>query len=703
MKKVIFLFIGLLSLQLFAEEESQLQENATLGKAIETVDRYSSKLWEKVKIDFDTKIVNENFSIDSDDHPLSVGVNFKYKYTVTPAYIKDLHHRFDRYILNLSAGTSVAEHLGVGAGINITTTFARLFEDKWVAIKSTPYFPNRIPWTADRALHHLQPGDIARLEMSLNGNIGTGSESSSGSAVKARASLGLHSGSSVILDVYRMKEHRIRVRIVTTRSTANINLSAGVGLTKAIDFGANLFHRISKGNIHFNPLSLGTSFNPLDALPVDTMMVDYVFNLASDDARKAYDEIFAKLYYLKFAKFLNFMKKEKEHGKKMFSEVAVADDLFLRYKELPLDFRPIDRIFKGRTVTNFWTTNVDTKVKAFANILTNGYTVYNSQSFIRGFDEDNKPLDLIYLVSNKTSNFSALADFFKKTKYDSFQSLFHAAPKDNSEKMEVRPTQPSDLIFMKNIGDANLSLDQITSIKSYLERSAPAAIKDIDWSKIESLPKLINGYVQTQILFHEETLQAISGNLSAGEIYTKLRKLVDEHPEKNWLPVTMNTQGQNPEMAQTQDKFEEDIQTMTYKFNTLLNDPSPEKKLEALAELKMIQLFQEIGPAFLFSLLPKEKIKDLVYVKVNAGSSKGALINHNFGKEDLSALYSSLQFMLALINDRGFDLRVQLEGNGYQIFKMKNDPTNICENCDIPSTNIEKLPKTSTAGPSQNN
>jgi hypothetical protein len=89
--------------------------------------------------------------------------------------------------------------------------------------------------------------------------------------------------------------------------------------------------------------------------------------------------------------------------------------------------------------------------------------------------------------------------------------------------------------------------------------------------------------------------------------------------------------------------------------NTNNNSEEMVKKLVALNETGS---FDKIGIGFLISLLPKDKIQDLVYLKINLQAKDANPVSAEAGTLNYPALYKELTEIQSRLSSRSYDLRL---------------------------------------------
>lgn len=83
-----------------------------------------------------------------------------------------------------------------------------------------------------------------------------------------------------------------------------------------------------------------------------------------------------------------------------------------------------------------------------------------------------------------------------------------------------------------------------------------------------------------------------------------------------------------------------------------------ELMLKKLVALNEFGLFDRIGVGFLISLLPQDKLNELVYLKLQMDSKDNTPVNVEAGKLNYRALYNELTTIQSRLSNRSYDLRI---------------------------------------------
>ena len=75
-------------------------------------------------------------------------------------------------------------------------------------------------------------------------------------------------------------------------------------------------------------------------------------------------------------------------------------------------------------------------------------------------------------------------------------------------------------------------------------------------------------------------------------------------------------------------------------------------------DLRNKSKFRKLGVGFIMSLIPEEKLKDHLQVKLEISARDKEKVEFTYGNQELSQLYHQLQHVQNAINNRSYDLRL---------------------------------------------
>ncbi|MDO9183192.1 MAG: hypothetical protein Q7U04_12325, partial [Bacteriovorax sp.] len=119
----------------------------------------------------------------------------------------------------------------------------------------------------------------------------------------------------------------------------------------------------------------------------------------------------------------------------------------------------------------------------------------------------------------------------------------------------------------------------------------------------------------------------------------------------------------------------EKLSSLADALSSALTIENPEVMAKALVSLNEVGVFDKIGVGFLISLLPEEKLKELVYLKLEMIGKDIRPINAEMGSLNYRVLYDELAQVQSRISNRGYDLRITNEDRNMeetQVDKLNN-------------------------------
>lgn len=619
--------------------------------------------WQKLDIS-----VNVGINPDID----YVEAQARYHYKVQPAFVKGLHQRTDSWIGQISTDANSLILLdgtpfGVGGAIGAQATFSRLFKSKNEALTQKPYFLNRLPWTADKALASLKEGDAVRIEMFLDMALGLGKYG--GTATwSIYGSIDRSRGLRFLADVYRLKNNKVRLRLIGQRNDGVTNMGVTAEPLRQLDFGTGILSRyINKwGTCHL--LDLGTSLANIENLPLDTLMLDYVFQLSNPEAVAAYNKTMDALYHLRYRELLNpwlIIEGRKVASERIKTDLVFAaneaERVFTADKTISAQARRVDRIFKGVSQTAMNTGNAQTSCLHLWNLQ---LVDASSRTMIKAFDRNDIPTYQIFENLQVDSKQSILFSTWEASDRTSIGALFSAS----SDKGQ-NPTSLDDVVFTLERRDKDYRYSEYLSLKNYLSAILPnKTFSQIDWTALEQNGPLKRTNVNSlyQIVFHQDALSTIP-DLGNSGFYQRLYNYVFNFPNRDYLTADREPNS-NPEGGLPTDpmgRFKWDLERMSASLELMFNkEGSNTDKLNAFTDLRENKLFRQLGAGFLMSLLPNEKADSLVSFRININGADNLNMTYKNSVPGLSPAYAAYSYIVALINDHAFDLRLQLDESG---------------------------------------
>ncbi len=341
-------------------------DGPSLREALDPTERgFWHDQWQKASIIVGDKVLD--LSYGGAPSSFSLGLGLWVSFEAKPAFIKNLHQRFDVYSLDLGTSKQLTDLFGAGINVNAKVTFSRLMESKKAAVSAPIYFMDKFPWNSEKAIKGLNYGDSVRIEVGSNGALGK-FLASSFSGINSNFGIGLSKSTRFIVDLYRLKDQRMRIRLIATKYNGNFDFGMGLTADKGVSYLIEYIDSRIGNWLTCKPLSFSSTTNTNKELPVETFMVDYVFNLQKEKGRALYDQLMGSVGLIQYERYLNFVRSSRTFSKDILSYVGGAENQYRLDHKLPTRQRNVDRIFKGRTISNFWSTQVSSGCSRFWSV-----------------------------------------------------------------------------------------------------------------------------------------------------------------------------------------------------------------------------------------------------------------------------------------------------------------------------------------------
>jgi hypothetical protein len=607
--------------------------------------------WEKLRVKVDGRILNDQAPMGRVG---SIGADLRYRYLVQPAFIQSYHQRFDSYMVRLNAG--ISREIGFGVALEGQVSFSRLYPTKQDALTAPIYFLNRFPFKSSVALSALNPGDAVRLEIGSDGSIGKGF-SSVFSQFQVAASLAYNRGTRFVVDVYRMQENRVRIRVIGTRNMGSVSSGVAVDPVASIDVGLGFINNILRRWLHCTPASIGASGSLGNGSPVDTVMVDYVFDLSKPQGAAAYEAVMMAIRKIQLQIHLNFLGDQDKLAAEVLRYLSVAEGQYQRDRGKSFAARSVDRVFKGRSLTRFASSSLGSDC---LRIWDASISAYYSTTGVRSYDKNDVASDNLYVSTSVGSKREFFLGLYGEEGRVAANALFPAEKRPGGTIGGLHPTSLSDVIVSREIKDKVLKPSEVRRFIRDFQYQYPLFDSMVDWRPLQSADTKVNAYARLKFALRAEAFAGLP-KLGFGELRARLERYVNMHPDVARLPFTP---GQHSDAHWYDYRFEEDFSTIAQALHTLINSNDVMSRFKAFSEIRHNRLFQSVGVGFVMSLLPKERIDELVRFSLTAGADQMEPMSVTNSAPGPSSVYLALEYILATINERGFDLRLQLDESG---------------------------------------
>lgn len=607
-----------------------------------------------------------NFNADLVDIDLASGVNLaaRYRYEVEASYIDQYYTRVDKWDLKtgINVGDIVDNFVEMPFSFSInrqnSIVFVRQFPNKKDALKALPYSPKRLPLSAKAALKNLEIGDFVSIPANLNVAVEARASTSVVAPVVLNANAGVYyviSG-EFIIQVFKVDETHVRLKLISRRGYDR-GTSAGAGLSFKL-FGIRILDRQIDRLFDRDLVQLGYAINP-----GSQFIVDYVFDLSNQDSQEAYDQILKTTLKFNDLVVMNKLDAASDLKDKLISSFEKAEKLFSADKLLESKNRRVSRIFKG-----FSDYKANTKKLKLALLLTsiNKDRAY-TESKVTFIDKKENNLEFFYPTSTKYME-SKLGKWIFDLKDQSYQNNFGLIPRFNAENTKER-NPDFGLSFERR--DKFFGSSEQRLVQKFLVGQVPRGIgAQIDFKEWRSAADKTDSRIFLQLVLKAEGFDYLK-SYSQEELH---ERLVTFSLEKSNISVLDRAESEWDKLKDflfiTRYINQERLKNLSQEIYRILKNEQNDSEimLKELVKLNESGIFNKIGVGFLISLLPEEKLKDLIYVKLEMTAKDLKAINFEFGKLNYKALYDELIDVQSRIANRSYDLRVtehdhQMENN----------------------------------------
>ena len=599
-----------------------------------------------------------SFSGDLVDLDLAngVGLSTKYRYEVESSYMDQYFTRIDKWDVKaqVNVGDMIKDFADTPFSFSIDRKnsffFVRQFKEKKDAVKALPYTPKKLPLSSELALKNLNVGDFVSMPATLNIAVAAGAGTSTGTPVilDAGASVYWIISGEFNIQVFKIDDSHVRLKLISRRGYSR-GASAEAGLSFKF-FGVRILDRQIERLFDRELVELGYSITP-----GSQFVVDYVFNLKDEKARDAYDQILKTTLKFKDVVVLNNLGDAEGLKEKLISSYEKADKLFAEDKGLDSKDRRVSRIFKG-----FNDYKADTKRLKLALLVTSFKKDHTyTESKVTYIDKNENNLEFLYPTHSKYME-TKLGKWIFDLKDQSFQNNFGLIPRLNSEDTKTR--NPDFGVNFERKDKFFSGAEQKQVQKFMLGQIPPQIAEKLDIPEWKDGEKKKDSRIYFQLVLKAQGFDYLK-SYSRKELKARLLAYSVKKKKEHVLDAS----GSDSAWSKLKDflfinRFikEERLENLADDIYEILKNEQNDTEImtRKLVKLNEHGIFDKIGVGFLVSLLPQEKLVDLIYLKVEMTGKDLKAVNYEFGKLNYRALYNELAQAQSRIASRGYDLRV---------------------------------------------
>jgi hypothetical protein len=600
--------------------------------------------------------LNINVAVPLGDVDIIEGINIgaKYRYEVEPSYQDQYFTRIDRWQIknNINVGDVLKDVVEVPFSFSVNREnsflFVRQFKNNLQALSALPYTPKALPVNAKRALNQLEVGDFVSMPANLSVAVSAGTSTAVVSPVVLSASANVYyviSGEFTI-QVFKIDESHVRLKMISKRGYDR-GVSSAAGLSFNL-FGIRILDSQIEKLVDRDLIQLGYSINP-----GAQFIMDYVFDLKNEKAAEAYNQILSSTLKFKDIVILNQLDNARELKDKLISSFEKAEKLFETDKNLDPKDRRVSRIFKGFNNYTGHTNHLKLALLLTSFVNDRTYTE-NKLTYI---DKHENDMEFFYPTQSRYME-TKLGKWFFELKDQSFQNNFGLIPRFKSEDTSMR--DPDIGLTFERKDKLFTAYEQKVLLRYILGQIPQFVANDIALNEWRSVTKKKDSRVFFQLVFKSQGFEFIK-KYTREELNKRLLAYVNE---KKKLSVLDDS---DADLDKLKDFLlvgniitNEQVRQLSNKLYSILQNPehNSEEMLKKLIKLNEKGMWDKIGVGFLISLLPQDRLEDLIYVKVVLVGKEMRSVNYEYGRLNYAPLYKELTEVQARLSNRSYDLRI---------------------------------------------
>lgn len=648
------------SLVLANSETVTAHPESAIGKSLQAPESKSflSKVGDRLA-SLDIKLKVKLFEVELIDG-LRAALN--YRYAVEPSYDGEYHLRMDR--ATLTADANVGDLIGranryVGLSLKHETEFlyVRPFQKKTDALKAVPFgyeavptsiedILSRLPFNSQNIIDHLGVGEMFSFTAMMNLVVGANTLPLS---VSTPAIVWTHYMVSGEFQVHVIKAdaQKVRVKLIAVQKTEKgVGFTAGIGKGHEI-FGLRVVDRqIERVTNLTEMIKMGT-YRMTSAL----FLVDYMLNFKDPRVRDAYDGLMSKVLQFNTLKIAKPWTSKQELTNKLISDVTPFEALYLSESSKPAHLRVVDRFFKGNNKVE----NSDRTPFKFAPVIMKLARETEYYENMLTSERADGALDYYRLHTfQRTLESSFWFSYYKQVGVSRASLLFDS---DGSQKIgNLR-----DIVFEWNYRDKSLTESEIRMIKDAVKQAVPESIHGkINWGSFTQNKEYANARFIYKVLLQPEALNAVKSRTS-GEIFGLLSDYIQSIPEpsasKDEAPDGMGFNS----FYTVADKYRDQLLTIAH-YMAKVVDPklTNDERSAAFSELRFSNLFIEIGPGFLISLLPPTNLPKYVNFEITMTADDVPPMTYHYGVISDRKVYEAASYIHSVLKADEFESITQL-------------------------------------------
>lgn len=595
-----------------------------------------------------------------------------YRYNVEPSYDGEFHLRYDRATLPISVNVGqlfgkTSQYFGVTLGHATELLYVRPYKSKSKAIIAIPFgydkvptsvgdILERLPLSAENAIKSLAVGDFFSVSAHLNLVVGASSLPLSATTRGFVATHYLISGQFQI-HLVKAEDQKLEIKIIALRKTDKA-ISAVAGFTNSHKvFGLSVVDRRIEKWLNLTEV-FQVSYGKMTS---NLMMVNYMLDMKDQQVREAYDGIAGKLTELaklETVKILDPRNSNNELTSMLISDITPFEEIYAKEKYRIQSVRTVDRRFKGKNDVDV----ADRSTFKFAPVIMKFTKDTEYFENVLTSSDTNEKLDYYRLHTFvRTNAISWWGTLFKATSVSRASILF------DSDK-DAGVGQLRDIVFEWDYRDKSLTKSEMKMIKDGVKQALPESIhKTVNWGSFVDGAEFDNARFNYKMVLHPLALTSVA-NAGEGNIYGALLDYLKTIPEPSSDPQELESapdsglNSYNPYVNKVEEKYKSSLQSIAH-YLAKVADPNStmKQKADAFAELRFNNLFIEIGPGFLVSVLPPAELKKLVYFEiVMTADDVPPMPSFKFGLIQDRKVYDAANYIQAILTTDEFSIITEM-------------------------------------------
>lgn len=583
------------------------------------------------------------------------GVNtaLKYRYEFEPSYKGDYHLRMDRWTLNtdLNVGDMLKEQKDFKIGLSLKhgteVLFVRAFKEKKDAITATPYPFWNLPFNAEDITEKLEIGDF----VSFTANMNLITSASTLPLSVNPVTLWTHyiiSGEFQVHLFRKSKDQAILKIIAVRKKETGLGWTAGLASGHKI-FGLRVLDRRIEKWANITEI-FSASFTSSKS---NLLMVDYTMDTRDQRVRDAYDGLITSLYEINTLGIASPFSGNDELSGRLLSDITAFETIYSTERLKANADRTVDRNFKGKNDIDL---NSKSRFRFGALLFRFTRDVEYAENALTSIDPNEVPNYYRLHTFQRNNTVSWWFSYYKAESISRASLLF-----DADQNLKIRDLK--DIVFEWDYRDKEMEDDEFAMIQNAVKQAVPASVHGkMNWGDWNGKKDYENARFLYRMVLNPKALSSVK-NMPVGNIFQLLATYIPTIPMPTAESIDPFRHDNDYMKMKTTvvEKYQYDILNIAHWLAKVFDSTaSNEERAAAFAELRFNNLFIEIGPGFLVSLLPGGDLQNYVYFNVSLTGDDMKPMNFEYGKLPDRKLYEAASYIRSVLDSRDTDIAIQL-------------------------------------------